>query len=110
MRREEPDRFATLIACMRAEVSRANAIEDRPLTEDEVDEMVDRTARDLGWSRARVIADGVLRLRAELGEGFRPVTPENKPRRRRTSSMRALVVGDLDALLEKHKRERKPAR
>jgi hypothetical protein len=52
------------------------AIEAAPLTSTETEELISATAAELGWSRDRVIADGVLRLwAARHAPNFRPVTP-----------------------------------
>lgn len=116
MRRLEPERYALLIEVMRREVERANEAEDRPLTASETDELVDRTSAELGWPRERVIAEGVLRLRlARHDPSFKPMTPEHDAAKRagryarRRSSMNALVVGDVKALVAK-RREGPPRR
>lgn len=116
LKRDEPERFDALTEALRQAVEAATSADDRPLTPEETSELVDATARELGWSRDRVIADGVMRLRLALrvdGEHFRPVTPEPHDKRkpgtyvRRKASMEAILVGDVHALLEEKKRARK---
>ena len=110
MKRDQPERYARLLEVMGRAVERTNEAEDQPMTELEVEEVIERTCAELGWPRERVIAEGVLRLRAARAEGkFTPVTPEHDPKRRpgryarRRSSMDALVIGDVNALIAKRR-------
>ncbi len=59
------------------ESMKSRATDDRPLTADELEDLISGTARELGWSRQRVIEEGVLRLWAARHDSdFEPVTPE----------------------------------
>lgn len=113
LKREEPERFSALIDCMRDEVSRANEKEDRPPTTQEISEVIEATAAELGWSRARVIAEGAFRVRAAMrdpDQTFTAITPEEDPQKRssayerRRSSMTALLAGEVRKVVEKHAR------
>lgn len=115
LRTREPERFALLVDCMRAELEKTHATEDRPLTAEELDAAVTDLAAELRWSRQRVISEAILRLRVSVREveAFKPVTPEEtvEARRasgryaRRRSSIQAIVLGDVKALAEKHERK-----
>jgi hypothetical protein len=109
LRSQHPSRFEEFVDWSRGELARAGEEDDRPLNTDEVEQLIDLTCKELGWSRPRVLSEAVLRLRAEIGTPrFSPVTPEEGSRAgrylRRRSSVRALVLGDIKALLEKHGR------
>lgn len=110
LKRDNPSAFEAFVDHVRAELATTHERDDRPLTPEEITDMIDRTARELGWPRERVVSEGVMRLRAAMHDAsrpFRPVTPERDPAKRRTgyarrhSSMRALVVGDVQAVLKK---------
>lgn len=99
LRTVEPSRFEAFVDYLRVKLEHANAAEDRPLTPEEVDAAIARTATELGWSRSRVLAEAILRLRvsALLTPGYVPLTPPDNPGphtyARRHSSIRALVLG-----------------
>lgn len=108
LRSEDPALLEAYVERMRSELELANAREDRPLTDREVEDMIDSTAKALGWSRHRVLAEAVLRLRGlalyGVTDGFTPVTPEVTDEARagryvrRHSSIRALALGEVRAL------------
>lgn len=99
MRASDPNRFAAVVEHVRTELEQSNEREDRPLSVREIEELIALTSKDLRWSRARVLAEAVLRLReAHAGEGFRPMTPEEGRARfgryrRRRSSIERLLLG-----------------
>lgn len=114
LRERDPERFEAFVDHAKVELERANGREDRPLTKNEIDQLVDDVSEDLGWSRDRVIAEAVLRLQTVLlTTGFAPVTPEEgraaraTAYRRRRSSILAIVLGDMTGLVEKHARTHK---
>lgn len=112
LREHEPEVLTAYVENMRQELEAANEREDRALTDDELEDLILNTADALGWSRERVVSEGVLRLRAAAlyGEGgaFKPLTPEPEPAsrvgayKRRYSSIRALALGEIRAALKAH--------
>lgn len=109
MQVQDPERFAQFVEHVRKGMSELSC-ETRPMTSIEINELVAHTASALGWSKTRVLAEAVLRLRADLLESniqkFIPVTPSEPSviakRLRRHSSIQALVLGDAKALKAKH--------
>lgn len=111
MKEEDPARFEQYIQHMRQDLARAHEAEDRPLTEAEIDGLVDNTAEAMGWTVRRTLAEAILRLRRDSlysNDQFVPVTPsedlEHRRNRymRRHSSIRALVLGDVKAAVAAH--------
>lgn len=113
MRANDPARFEAFLAYCGSVLEATHEAEDRPLTEAEIEDAIALTAAELGWTRRRVMGEGIMRLRAALDQGgFRPVTPEEFPDkragkyRRRRSSLQAIALEDVRGLLEKHERKR----
>lgn len=101
---QDPARFSEYIDYLREQIADSNEREDTPLTQAEVDDLLVHTAHILGWSKLRVLAEGLMRVRAAAlcsAETFSPMTPEEPAARtrymRRHSSLRALVLADIQA-------------
>lgn len=101
LRREDPARYRSVLNRMRRDLAKANEREDRPLTPAELETLIDETCTALGWSRNRVLTEGILRLQTafESPETFRELTPPESFEARRGrylrswSSLDALIVG-----------------
>ena len=116
MKNEKQDHkhFRATIEQLRADLANAHECEDRPLTSNELETLITQTRAVLGWSRDRIITEGVLRLREALesNEPFQPLTPPatRAARRgkylRRYASIEAMVLGRP----KRHTTQRDPRR
>ncbi len=109
LRANNPTVFEAYVHRAKAELEASCAAEDRPMTAGEVDATAGVIADELGWSRSRVVAEAILRFQLDFRDrAFVPLTPEETPElragkyARRPSSMTAIALGDVAALMRKH--------
>lgn len=107
MREEDPVQLARFVEQVRENLSSVEP--EKPLSLDETEDLLSQLGRALGWPRTRVIAEAALRLSVAVyspeAEDFKPLTPnvDRPPPMRRHSSIRGLVLGDIQLAAVKRK-------